>query len=582
MLELAFRALAWTWSLHGFASGDETDGSPWTVDMLLALDRQLDHVEHNLSRYFSPNTHLLGEALALYVTGLALPFFRTSGRRASVGRDVLLAEISRQIAPDGGHRERSSHYHRYTLDFYLIALAIARITGDSAEERFGEVVGRLSDATLVLSDSCGRLARFGDDDGGMTLPIGTHAAEEVGGSLAIANMLLDRRTDAVPEEAVWFLAHPALAPREGTHPASIARGAPNTHALTSTALTDMGYFVSRSPGGVHAVMHAGPHGYMNGGHAHADALSMTVSLQGVPLLVDPGTGCYTADRQVRDRFRSTKSHNALTVDGRSQSIPHGPFHWKHRAGTTLLAWRTGAGFDYLEAAHDGYAPLEHRRHVMSINDDLLVIMDLVVGDGTHTVSAHWQVDPRWDAELDASRAALSYEDRLVEFVALAGHLEQFVGDQEQELGWHAPVYGRIEPGLTLRLTDTVSLPSWTVGVFSLGGGNRIVALEGLALVDGAAHGDALGARTTGGAQSRNACGIRIVREHSLDYALVANPGLTGRPDLSNFGEISTDARMCFCRLAQGRLTHVSLVDGVQLTVGGSRSGAANGSLELVS
>ena len=47
--------------------------APWLVDLLAALDRQLTHVEHNLSRYFSPNTHLSGEALALYVAGCALP-----------------------------------------------------------------------------------------------------------------------------------------------------------------------------------------------------------------------------------------------------------------------------------------------------------------------------------------------------------------------------------------------------------------------------------------------------------------------------------------------------------------------------
>ena len=45
----------------------------WLIDMLIALDRQLAHVAANLSYFFSPNTHLTGEALALYVVGTALP-----------------------------------------------------------------------------------------------------------------------------------------------------------------------------------------------------------------------------------------------------------------------------------------------------------------------------------------------------------------------------------------------------------------------------------------------------------------------------------------------------------------------------
>src|SRR5262249_58139956 len=96
-----------------------------------------------LSHYFSPNTHLLGEALALYVCGRALPELAASGRRAAIGRRILLDEIDRQIAPDGGHAERSTHYQRYALDFYLLALIVARLTADAAASRFEEAAGRL-------------------------------------------------------------------------------------------------------------------------------------------------------------------------------------------------------------------------------------------------------------------------------------------------------------------------------------------------------------------------------------------------------------------------------------------------------
>ncbi len=85
MLELALRSISWVWALHFFAleeSAGARDRSPWSVDLLLGLDRQLTLVERNLSRYFSPNTHLLGEALALYVAGRALPELR---RAATVG-----------------------------------------------------------------------------------------------------------------------------------------------------------------------------------------------------------------------------------------------------------------------------------------------------------------------------------------------------------------------------------------------------------------------------------------------------------------------------------------------------------------
>ena len=155
MLELAFRSLSWVWAINLFVDGpaeagrsipSARNGAPvdargdnqpraegaWLVDLLAALDRQLAHVERNLSYYFSPNTHLLGEALGLYVCGHALPLFAASARRAALGRRILLDEIDRQIGADGGHAERSTHYHRYALDFYILALVVARLNGDAA------------------------------------------------------------------------------------------------------------------------------------------------------------------------------------------------------------------------------------------------------------------------------------------------------------------------------------------------------------------------------------------------------------------------------------------------------------------
>src|SRR5205085_2607196 len=105
MLELAFRSLSWVWAIHLFVEPSADDETPWLVDLLVALDRQLSQIERNLSYYFSPNTHLLGEALALYVAGRVLPVLGASGRRAATGRRVLLAEMQRQIAADGGHCE---------------------------------------------------------------------------------------------------------------------------------------------------------------------------------------------------------------------------------------------------------------------------------------------------------------------------------------------------------------------------------------------------------------------------------------------------------------------------------------------
>jgi len=512
MLELGLRSLSWRWALAFFAGLGSSGETPWIVDLLLALDRQLSHIEQNLSYYFSPNTHLLGEGLALYICGRSLPLLRRSPGREALGRRVLLDEARRQIAADGGHCERSTHYHRYTLDFYLLALIIARITNDPVAPDFERTAIQLADAARVLADDRGELPLIGDDDGGMLFPIAGRAPADIRDSLAVAAALLARphlRVGPPTEEAYWLLAHPSLA-RAFDAPRPVTPA-----PMRSTALRDTGYYVSRSKRGDHLVIDGGMHGYLNGGHAHADALSLTLTVADVPLLVDPGTGAYTIDQALRDRLRSSQLHNTLVVDGRSQSIGKGPFSWKTMARSRVRTWTTHPAFDYFEGTHDGYWPIEHRRHVLAVHGDLLVVADLVAGDGTHTASVHWHIDPRWRVIVREAAVTFATDDAQCQLVAPRGHIEQFVGDADTGLGWHAPVYGDVRPSTSLRLTHRGPLPFWMVSVFGLQRANAVVDVE--FLPDAPAGGIAL----------------RVVRPSSIDVV--------------RFGDIEPDARMVFAR-----------------------------------
>jgi Heparinase II/III-like protein/Heparinase II/III N-terminus len=555
MLELGLRSISWLWAIQFFArpprAAGRSDCQPWLVDLLLALDRQLTQIERNLSYYFSPNTHLLGEALALYAAGRALPELRASRRREAAGRTILLAEIDRQIAADGGHCERSTHYHRYALDFYAFALSIAQVTGDdAAAARFEDAVSRLAVAARLLADGRGIVPHIGDDDGGALLPLAGRAPDDFRGSLAVASALVRRpelQIGETPEEVVWMLGE--LPP---------AAGEPNA-PVPSAALSETGYYVSRSIAGDHMVIDGGPHGYQNGGHAHADALSLTLSVGGAPLLIDPGTGCYTIDAVLRDRLRSTASHNSLTLDDRSQSLPNGPFHWAQVAKTQVHRWRTNPRFDFFDGSHDGYGALQHRRRVFALHGDLVVVADLASGPGSHRADVHWHLDPSWSVALRGRRAELVGGDGAARagLVVPQGVLERFSADATTGLGWHSPVYGRVEPTTTLRVSHEGSGPFWIVSVFDLDPRNPVsdvVWVPVWAEAGTLAH----------------AVALRITRDYSIDHVLVAEPASDGNR-LWRVGEIETDARLLFFRsVLDCSLSCAGLVDGSVLRVQGRR------------
>ena len=514
MLEIGFRTISWTTAIHflladkgQLAAGSEQPGSPARCQLpaasfLLAIDRQLRHVEHHLSYYFSPNTHLTGEALALYVVGHAFPELAASQRWVSTGRRILLQEIERQILPDGGHAERSTHYQRYTLDFYLLALLTARRAADvDAARTFAAVVAQLAEFTRAMADADGRLPLIGDDDGGMLWPIAGRECNDVRDSLAVAAVALDRPDLApwgIPEEALWIAAPEAIQLRVDHRPHAPQR---------STTLGDTGYVVLRADAGDHAVLDAGVHGYMNGGHAHADALSLTLRLGKRPLLVDPGTSTYTMDARLRDRMRGSFNHNTVAVDDRPQSTPAGPFHWKTTAAGRLAGSRHGGGFDWVEAAHHGYAPIEHRRSIVRADGGgMLVVDELRPGSGTppagsdvHSATAHWHFDPAWmvRTEGEGRLRATHLEGDEAWLLVDSGNVSLLHGDEESGLGWFAPVYGTLVPTWTARIARGSRLPCSAITWIGEAQAGTVPSLERLDVTADPA-GEAIAARVVTG------------------------------------------------------------------------------------
>ncbi len=144
------------------------------------------------------------------------------------------------------------------------------------------------------------------------------------------------------------------------------RGEPSAATATSSSLfAGGGYAVMRDAEVTRVtVIDCGPLGWGSiAAHAHADALSLTLSVDGQPVLVDASTYCYHDEPEWRDALRSTRYHNTVCVDGKDQSEMRGAFLWGARANVTIHRWHTSALADLLCASHDGYRGMGLGEHI---------------------------------------------------------------------------------------------------------------------------------------------------------------------------------------------------------------------------
>ena len=375
-LEVAFRAIAWLWALHFCAHSPQLCASfiARLIKYLIAHGR---HLESYLSYYYSPNTHLTGEALGLFYLGTALPELRRASVWRKTGLQILLDQLPVQVRNDGVYFEQTSYYHRYTADFYTHLMVLGRGRDRNLERQIRERLALLFDHLMWITRPDGSSPLFGDDDGGRLIKLGLRAPHDFRGTLATGAALFERSdwkwvagvgNDAAVE-TLWLLGPQGLADYDRL------RAEPSPEH--SRAFSESGYFVVRdgwSPDSSYLLIDCGPHGASIGcGHAHADALTIEFSTGSQTWLVDPGTFVYDADLQARDDFRSTAAHNTVTVDGQSQSAPSGPFSWNHIAQCRLCEFKVTERGSYFEGWHDGYRrlddPVLHTRSVLFVKAD---------------------------------------------------------------------------------------------------------------------------------------------------------------------------------------------------------------------
>jgi Heparinase II/III-like protein len=191
-----------------------------------------------------------------------------------------LQEFDKQVFDEGTSYEGSTHYHKLITELYYLAYVILQEKHLVMSPNVITKLQRMISFLVWCTPEKGSLVAIGDDDSGVIMH----------GGLAYHKLA-----------AIWSDKHYP----QGSYATFEAFG-------LSIIKTDVWHVTLR---------HHAYHPLQPSGHFHNDVGSITLSVRGVPIFVDPGSFVYTSSAVWRNYFRSTDVHNSSFIQGIEYAKP---------------------------------------------------------------------------------------------------------------------------------------------------------------------------------------------------------------------------------------------------------------------
>jgi ubiquinone/menaquinone biosynthesis C-methylase UbiE len=479
-MDVAIRAANWCLALSLVQDCSRLGNAFWRR-AFEALFSHATFIYGNLENHYEvTSNHYLSNVVGLHVLAAEFIDLEAGQEWDCWCRGALETEIKVQIHEEGTDFESAVPYHRLVTELFMASARVARHQGRPLSRDYEAKLARMIDFVFVVTRPDGRMPVIGDADDGR-FHIMSHLGEwdrQDGRHLfAPAALLLDR-PEWLPHagpvavwEAAWWGFDPALL--EGTS---------DRLALPPAAklFPDLGIAVVRAGGHYLAVTNGvvGTKGF--GNHKHNELLSFEYHCDGAPVIVDPGSFCYTSDFAARNLFRGTAYHNTIVVDGIEQNEinPEWIFRMFEKANPEHLGFVEEGDWVEYRGQHHGYERLDRRViHERSLRlnraTGLLLIEDRLRGTGEHDVTWHFHLAPLVQARLSPHGASeLSTAHGRMLFTVeptIAGVVED---------SWYSPSYGVRVPSRSLALGCRTAIDGTAVWRFTIGPAAAVEAWRG--------------------------------------------------------------------------------------------------------
>ena len=322
-MEIGIRAANIVLSIELIQSSTSID-MPFIQEMIGLLS---DHVkailENEENTSGKTSNHYLGGLLGLAAVSSYVPYLNKSPQISNYVFNAINDEINKQIFESGGDYEGSTSYHRLVGE--LIGFTMIACQNNHhvfSRESLKKVYGIAEFTYNIAGDNCD-VFQIGDNDSGRVFQL---LPEDPNNHSFMINLVT-----AITKNCIRY---PNGKEFLAIFTGKILPTVPFQKRAQEWIARDFGIgrISSETMDLVISCINVQKNGM--GGHTHNDCGSFCLRCNGLPVIVDPGTGVYTGDPDTRNTLRSIDSHSSIRINqSEPRAITNNLFNWNDNYGS---------------------------------------------------------------------------------------------------------------------------------------------------------------------------------------------------------------------------------------------------------
>lgn len=430
-MEAAIRAANWALAAYNFGDSTSWKNPEFLEKFLISIIQHGKFVYRNLE--YGPgynSNHLIANFTGLFFLGVLFPQFKESKKWLKKAIAGMEKEMRGQVYEDGADAEASIPYHGLVCEFFGYSALLAKENNIYFSPEFLKRLEKMFEFVFYYTKPDGLAPQIGDGDDGRLF--------------IFEDFYSWNKQD---HNYLFALAH-ALFPLN-------TKFVQNGQKQTSKGFNYGQIYVMRA-NDFYCVVDCGKNGQNgNGGHAHNDTFSFELSAGGEDFIIDSGTYVYNGAPEQRDKFRGTRMHNTVMIDGREMNrFRKGTMFGLHEdAIPTINKWDCSEARDILDAQYTDRRGVMHRRTFEFDKKNLkLRITDFVLKKGAHTAEWNFHFTPGIELQKNGTEILASKNGVKIK-IELPLKLADGAEIREDEI---SPSYGIKQKAKTLTINANIA------------------------------------------------------------------------------------------------------------------------------